>query len=72
MPQHIPNLLYFHTFEDGSQATYTLARKPYMEASAGIGNIFNFFRIYLVKRLTYVGNPNVLETGIRGRFKFDF
>ncbi|WP_299825667.1 DUF5686 and carboxypeptidase-like regulatory domain-containing protein [uncultured Pontibacter sp.] len=72
MPQHNPELLRFSTFEDGQPATYTLENKPYMEASIGIGNIFNFFRIDVVKRLTYLDNPYVSDIGIRGRFKFDF
>ncbi len=72
MPQGNPDLLRFPTFDDGRQATYTLENKPYMEASVGIGNIFNFFRIDLVKRLTYLDHPNVSDIGIRGRFKFDF
>ncbi|WP_461489974.1 DUF5686 and carboxypeptidase-like regulatory domain-containing protein [Pontibacter sp. HJ8] len=71
-PENNPDLLRYPTFSDGRQATFTLEDKPYMEASVGIGNIFNFFRIDLVKRLTYLDNPNVSELGIRGRFKFDF
>lgn len=35
-------------------------------------NIFNFFRIDVVRRLTYLNHPNVSDIGIRGRFKFDF
>ncbi|WP_266206152.1 DUF5686 and carboxypeptidase-like regulatory domain-containing protein [Pontibacter kalidii] len=72
LPENNPDLLRFPTFEDGRRATYTLENRPYMEASVGIGNIFNFFRIDLVKRLTYLDNPHVSEFGIRGRFKFDF
>ncbi|PRY08363.1 carboxypeptidase-like protein [Pontibacter ummariensis] len=72
MPQGDPDLLRFPTFDDGRQATYTLENKPYMEASVGIGNIFNFFRVDLVKRLSYLDHPNVSDIGIRGRFKFDF
>lgn len=72
MPENNPNLLSFPTFADGQQATYTLERKPYIEASVGVGNIFNFFRIDVVKRLSYLEHPNVSDIGIRGRFKFDF
>ncbi|MCC9138604.1 DUF5686 family protein [Pontibacter silvestris] len=72
LPENNPDLLRFPTFEDGRQATYTLENKPYMEASVGIGNIFNFFRIDVVKRLSYLEHPNVSDIGIRGRFKFDF
>lgn len=72
MPQGNPDLLQFPTLEDGQQLTYTLEDKPYMEASVGISNIFNFFRIDVVKRLTYPDHSNVSDIGIRGRFKFDF
>jgi hypothetical protein len=71
-PRHNPELLRFPVLTDGRPATFTLENKPYMEASVGIGNIFNFFRLDLVKRLTYLDHPNVSDIGIRGRFKFDF
>ncbi|MCP2045364.1 DUF5686 and carboxypeptidase-like regulatory domain-containing protein [Pontibacter sp. HSC-36F09] len=71
-PYENPGLLHFPTDANGLPITYTLENKPYMEASVGIGNIFNFFRVDLVKRLTYLDHPNVSELGIRGRFKFDF
>lgn len=72
MPQNNPDLLRFPTFEGGQQRTYTLEDKPYMEASVGIGNIFSFFRVDVVKRLTYLDQPNVSEVGVRATFKFDF
>ncbi|QCR24880.1 hypothetical protein C1N53_04020 [Pontibacter sp. SGAir0037] len=71
-PENNPELFRFPTFSDGRQATYTLENKPYMEASVGVGNIFKFFRVDVVKRLTYLDHPNVSDIGIRGRFKFDF
>jgi hypothetical protein len=43
-----------------------------MEASVGIGNIFQLFRVDLVKRLSYLNNPNVTQYGIRISFKVDF
>ncbi|MCF6183066.1 MAG: DUF5686 and carboxypeptidase regulatory-like domain-containing protein [Bacteroidales bacterium] len=67
-----PGLMKFPTDENGNTVTYTLTQKPYIEISAGIGNIFKFFRIDVIKRVTYLGNPNVSEYGIRARFKFDF
>ena len=72
LPQNNPRLLQLPTDNFGIPLTYQLGNKPYMEASVGIGNIFNIFRIDLVKRLSYLDNPNVSELGIRGRFKFDF
>ena len=52
--------------------TYTLEKEPYVEASVGISNILKFFRVDLVRRLTYLDHSNVASTGIRARFKFDF
>lgn len=72
MPDKNPDLLKFPTSLNGKPSTFTLAEQPYVEGSVGIGNILNFFRIDVVKRFTYLDNPNVSSIGIRGRFKFDF
>lgn len=58
--------------ETGMPSTFTLNNKPYVEVSVGIANIFKIMRVDLVKRLTYLENPDVLSWGIRTRFKFDF
>ncbi|MBK6931838.1 MAG: carboxypeptidase-like regulatory domain-containing protein [Saprospirales bacterium] len=65
-------LLHFPTDASGTPLTYTLGKKPYMEASAGIGNIFKVLRIDYVRRLTYLDQPNVAKWGIRARVKFEF
>jgi hypothetical protein len=44
---------------------YTLNRGPYMEAGAGLENIFKFFRVDCFWRLTYLDHPNVAPVGIR-------
>jgi len=56
----------------GLPATYALSSQPYAEVSAGIANIFKLIRVDLVKRLTFLNNPNVSSWGIRTRVKFDF
>ena len=71
-PEINQNLMLFPTDKFGSPTTFSLKEKPYVEASVGIGNIFKFFRIDLIRRMSYLDNPNVPEYGIRGRFKFDF
>ena len=71
-PAYNESLYRFAVDEQGRSLTYQLNNGPYMEASVGIGNILKFFRVDLVKRLTYLDNPNVSEYGIRGRFKLDF
>jgi hypothetical protein len=72
LPENNPLLYRFPQADDGTILTNSLSNGPYMEASIGVSNIFKLFRIDLVKRLSYLDNPNVSEYGIRGRFKFDF
>ncbi|MBV2247962.1 MAG: DUF5686 and carboxypeptidase regulatory-like domain-containing protein [Lentimicrobium sp.] len=71
-PNVTPGLMLFPTDEFGNTTTYTLEGTPYVEVSAGIGNILKFFRVDYVQRLTHLDNPNVANNGIRVRFKFDF
>jgi hypothetical protein len=77
-PLKNPELIQFIINDKGQQQTYTLENKPYMEAGAGIMNIFKFGRIDFVKRLTYLDNPNipvlfgVKGLGIRAMVKFEF
>jgi hypothetical protein len=57
---------------NGSPATYSLNKEPYVEGSVGIANIFKLIRVDLVKRFTYLDHPYIATWGIRTRFKFDF
>ncbi len=46
---------------------FTLDTKPYLEFSAGVENIFKFFRLDAVKRLTYLDHEGVNELwGVKG------
>jgi len=71
-PNINPQAMLFPTDILGNTTTFTLENKPYIEVSIGVGNILKFFRVDIVKRLTYLDNPDVAEYGIRARFKFDF
>lgn len=71
-PFQTEGLMAFPVDENGNPTSFTLRDKPYVEVSAGIENIIKLFRIDLVRRLTYLNNPNVSKLGIRVRFKFDF
>ncbi len=65
-PRKNPELIQFIE-EDGKSITNTLEDKPYLEASVGVMNIFKFGRIDLVRRLTYLDNPEVPEMfGVKG------
>ncbi len=71
-PSETNGLLRFPVDQDGRILTRTLEKKPYIEASVGIANIFKLFRVDYVRRVTYTDTPNISRWGIRARFKLDF
>lgn len=71
-PSKNTDLFKFPVYADGKTATYGLGKTPYIEGSIGVGNIFKIFRVDLVKRFTYLNNPNISTIGLRMRFRFDF
>ncbi|WDF77090.1 DUF5686 family protein [Mucilaginibacter sp. KACC 22773] len=71
-PQNDPSLLRFPTNAAGIPTTYTLSNGAYMEGSVGISNIFKILRVDMVKRFTYLNNPDAPEWGARVFIKFDF
>jgi hypothetical protein len=58
-------LLLFPKDDDGATYLNTLEKKPYMEASVGIANIFRLLRVDYLWRLSYKNLPNVDKWGIR-------
>ena len=70
-PDLNPDLIKYPTL-NGVPTTFSLSKQPYIEGSVGIGNIFKFLRVDLVKRFSYLDNPNVSQWGIRTRFNFNF
>lgn len=55
------------------ETSYALDKKtPYMEAVVGVHNIFKFFGVDYVRRLTYLGNRDVKKNGIRFSFLMSF
>lgn len=71
-PANDPSLLQFPVREGGQSITHSLDNGPYIEASAGIENIFKVVRLDVVRRLTYLDNPEAPKWGIRARVKFQF
>lgn len=51
-------------FPDGA-APVSMGKMPYMELNVGIENILTFLRVDYVRRLTYIGSPNVQKNGVR-------
>ena len=72
IPSNDNSLLRFPVDEKGQVLTHSLEKKPYIEASVGIGNIFRVVRVDYVRRLNYLDLPNVSKSGIRMRAKLEF
>ena len=58
--------------KDGILSTHSLGNQPYLEAGVGVYNIFNIFRVDLIRRFTYLNHPGVSTTGIRVSTGLDF
>lgn len=71
-PAFDSSLIQFSKNGDGKTITYSLNNGPYMEAGAGIENIFKVLRLDLVRRLTYLDHPNAPQWGIRARVVVQF
>ncbi len=62
-----PELIQFLKDSQGRTITHAFSDLPYMEASVGVGNIFKFGRIDLVRRLSYLDHADVPELfGVKG------
>ena len=52
--------------------SYTMGKTPYLECVAGVHNIFKFFGVQYVRRLTYLHNYKVNRWGVRFNFMMSF
>lgn len=64
-PNITPGLMQFPTDANGNSTTFKLNNTPYLEAGVGVENILKVFRVDLIRRLTYLNNPNVSPYGVR-------
>jgi hypothetical protein len=48
------------------------SKKPYLEVSIGIDNIFKIVRVDYFRRLTYLNVPDIEKNGFRIAFRFSF
>ena len=71
-PSIHPDLYQLPLDGKGQPITFVMNRGAYVEGSVGIENIFKFFRVDLVRRFTYLDNPEVAKWGIRTRALFTF
>ncbi len=51
---------------------YALGSTPYVEAGAGIGNIFKFFRVDLIRRFNYLDHPDARPYSLKFSFQPEF
>jgi hypothetical protein len=70
-PDYNSDLFRFPVDLNNVPLTFTLEKKPYIEASVGLSNILRIFRGDLIKRFTYLDHPNVSQFGIRVQFRLD-
>ena len=52
--------------------SHVMNNTPYWECVAGVHNIFKFFAVEYVRRLTYLNNENISKWGIRFGFSMTF
>ncbi len=65
LPRNNPDLMLFPESTNNLATDYSLAARPYLEASIGIYNIFTVGRIEFVHRFDYLDRPDVMKWGIR-------
>ncbi|MHA4808480.1 DUF5686 family protein [Flavitalea flava] len=70
-PKYNPNQMVF-PLVNGAASTFPLDQGPYLEASAGVTNIFSFIRLDIVKRFTYLDHPDISKFGVRVSADFHF
>lgn len=71
-PEHNPELFRFPVNREGVQSSFGLGKRPYMEASVGLENIFNFLHIEYIKRLSYLHLPEARRDGFRFSVRLGF
>lgn len=70
-PDLDPTLMQFQSNADGVKTTYLFGNVPYVEGSIGLGNVFKFLRVDVVRRFNYLDHPDVPKWGLRAKFKVD-
>jgi Family of unknown function (DUF5686) len=71
-PTATNNLRPFPVDANKRPLTQALGKQPYLEISAGLGNIFGALRVDYIWRLTYKDLPNVQKYGVKLMFEGGF
>ncbi|MFN0216873.1 MAG: DUF5686 family protein [Saprospiraceae bacterium] len=64
-PSENSGLYKFPASLDGTPISYTLEKKPYVEASVGITNILKVLRVDLYRRFNYLEHPGAVKYGVK-------
>ncbi|OIQ66069.1 hypothetical protein GALL_523660 [mine drainage metagenome] len=57
---------------NNAYGTYALGNIPYIETGAGIGNIFKFLRVDVIRRFNYLYHPGASAYGVKFSFQPEF
>lgn len=57
---------------NGAYGSYALGSTPYVEAGAGIANIFKFLRVDVIRRFNYLSHPGASAYGVKFSFQPEF
>jgi hypothetical protein len=57
---------------NSAYGTYALGSTPYIEAGIGIGNIFKFLRVDVIRRFNYLNHPGASAYGVKFSFQPEF
>lgn len=72
-PYRSPDVIQFDTYPDGRPITYVMNDSvPYWEGKVGIDNILRVLRVEYVRRLNYLGQPNVQQDSYRVSLNLNF
>lgn len=63
---------HLYLFPEMTLSHTSMENTPYMEAAFGIENIFRFFRVDYVRRLTHLNHKNATKHGIQFAIAFNF
>jgi hypothetical protein len=67
-PLYSKNLYYLPAASGNANGTYSLGDTPYVEAGAGVGNIFKFLRVDMIRRFNYLDHQGVSQYGVKLSF----
>ncbi|MGO1243708.1 MAG: DUF5686 family protein [Sphingobacterium sp.] len=71
-PYYSDQVIRFDKNKEGQTMTHVMDKSPYWEGSVGIDNIFRILRVEYVRRLNYLGLPNIDKDAYRVSLHLNF